>query len=372
LYLYFLRNLLGSFIRCDLKIMPNDVRSIHDFQIISMLGKGAMGDVWHAYRYDTSETYAIKSIKKTPFTDIERVAREREILASVNNPFVVRMFWAFQDDSHVYFVLEHAKGGDLLSVVHRFYSDGMSEAYARFYIVEILLALEYLHEMNVIVCDLKPANCLTTAAGHIVLTDFSHSKWLLGPDDSQRRVSSSFVKSDSGLGSGDCRDTADCAGTAEYMAPEILQGQDRTKMVDYWCLGIMMYELIYARLPWGSCENIDIADLFYSIITQPVWFPAFEDGETSSNDEEITGGAEVQIEQPGKRSRPVSAAATGLMGALLDKEPSNRLGAVVAQIKTHEGPLRPSINSSLLSFTTGYHGIVADNSQLVNSFDWLC
>ena len=205
-----------------------DVRSICDFQIISMLGKGAMADVWHAYRYGTSETYAIKAIEKTPSTDIERVAREREILALVNNPFVVRMFWAFQDDFRVYFVLEHAKGGDLLSVVHRFHSDGMSEVHARFYIAEILLALEYLHEMNVIVCDLKPANCLTTAAGHIVLADFSHSKRLLGPGDPQRRVKSSFAKCGSGVGVGNCSDTSDCEGTAEYMAPETLQDQDRT------------------------------------------------------------------------------------------------------------------------------------------------
>jgi serine/threonine protein kinase len=104
------------------------------------------------------------------------------------------MFWTFQDDFHVYFVLEHTKGGDLLSVVHRFHSDGMSEAHARFYIAEILLALEYLHEMNVVVCDLKPVNCLTTAAGHVVLTGFLHSKRLLSPGDPQRKVKSSLPK----------------------------------------------------------------------------------------------------------------------------------------------------------------------------------
>ena len=108
------------------------------------------------------------------------------------------------------------------------------------------------------------------------------------------------------------------------------------RIVDYWSLGIILYELIYSRLPWGSSESIDIVDLFYSIMTQPVWFPAFEDGEPRSSDgEEITGGVEVQVEEQKKISGPVSEAATGIIAALLEKQPSSRLGGVVAQVKAH-------------------------------------
>ena len=138
--------------------MADNVPSIRDFQLTNILGKGSMGDVWHAYKKDTDESYAVKTIAKAADTNIDLLVEEREILVSVNNPFVVRLHWAFQDDSHVYFVLEHAKGGDLHSVMHNFYPGGMAESHARFYVAETLLALEYLHGLGIVVRDLKPSN----------------------------------------------------------------------------------------------------------------------------------------------------------------------------------------------------------------------
>jgi serine/threonine protein kinase len=81
--------------------MADNVPSIRDFQLTNILGKGSMGDVWHAYRTDTDESYAVKTIAKAADTNIDLLVEEREILVSVNNPFVVRLHWAFQDDSHV-------------------------------------------------------------------------------------------------------------------------------------------------------------------------------------------------------------------------------------------------------------------------------
>jgi serine/threonine protein kinase len=270
-----------------------------------MLGKGTMSKVWHAYRKNTSEAYAIKAIEKTVATSFQRVAEERSILELVDNPFVIRMYWTFQDNSHVYFVLEHAEGGDLVSVMQNFHSSGMSEDHARFYIAEILLALEYLHGMGIVVRDMKPANCLTTRVGHIMLTDFSHSIQLLDTGTHSRSNNEP-----------NCGDQNECIGTPEYMAPETVQEHGLTKMVDYWSLGIMLYELIFAHLPWGSCggiEELDVTHLFYSIITQPVCFP---DGE-------------------GEGEGGVSVAAKAPITGLLNKDPSKRMGNGAADVKAH-------------------------------------
>jgi serine/threonine protein kinase len=291
--------------------MADSAPSIRDFQLTNILGKGSMGEVWQAHRKDTGEWYAIKTIAKTASTVVDRLIEEREILASVNNPFVIRLHWVFQDDSRVYFVLDHAKGGDLLSVMHNFHPGGMSESHARFYFAEILLALEYLHGMGIVVRDLKPSNCLTTETGHIMLTDFGHSERLPG------NIDRSNNEHDNGVGS------AQCVGTPEYMAPETLQDHPATKMGDYWSLGITLYELMFACMPWGSRADTGIEDLFFEILTQPVF----------SADEENDGiGAGARAQPP---TTQVSEAARHLITRLLEKDPSNRLGADVASVKAH-------------------------------------
>jgi protein-serine/threonine kinase len=285
-----------------------------------------MGDVWHAYKKDTNEAYAIKIVEKAAAaTNAERVVEEKEILASMDNPFVIRMHWAFQDDSCVYLVLEHAVGGDLDSVMRNFHLGGMSEDRTRFYIAEILLALEYLHEMGIIVRDLKPANCLTTASGHVKLADFGHSTRQSDTGQSSpRSICKSLDRINQEPASDTCSDGTGCVGTPEYMAPETLLDQSTTKLVDYWSLGIIMYELIFACSPWGDYEGSDCVDLFYSIITQPVCFPDEEVGDTSSDDGEV---------QPGRCSKRASAAATDLIVGLLEKDPANRPGGF--EVKAH-------------------------------------
>ena len=171
----------------------------------------------------------------------------------------------------MYLVLEHAVGGDLDSVMRNFHLGGMSEDHTRFYIAEILLALEYLHEMSIIVRDLKPANCLTTASGHVKLADFGHSTRQSDTGQSSpRSICKSLDRIKQEPASDTCSDGTGCVGTPEYMAPETLHDQATTKLVDYWSLGIIMYELIYACLPWGPCESSDCVDLFFNIITKPV------------------------------------------------------------------------------------------------------
>jgi microtubule-associated serine/threonine kinase len=180
------------------------VDSIYDFQLSELLGKGAMGIVWRARRKNTNERYAIKVIEKQSVEDIDSVIAEREILAEMNHPFVVQMYWAFQDEKRVYFVLEYANGGDLHSVIQNFYPDGMDEDRVRFYIVEILLAVEYLHSKDIVVRDLKPSNCLTTEAGHVKLTDFGHSLRLAKQKDNNSAEEEDF---------GDEDEDSNCVGT---------------------------------------------------------------------------------------------------------------------------------------------------------------
>jgi serine/threonine protein kinase len=205
--------------------------------------------------------------------------------------------------------------------MHNFYPGGMAESHARFYVAETLLALEYLHGLGIVVRDLKPSNCLTTETGHIMLADFGHSKRLSG-----NNIERSNNEQDDGAGS------AQCVGTPEYMAPETLQDQPTNKMGDYWSLGIILYELVFACLPWGSCADTgtgEVEALFFSMLTQPVGFPDEEEDGIGIG---IGIGAGVGAQPPTAR---VSEAARSLITGLLEKDPSNRLGADVAGIKAH-------------------------------------
>ena len=219
----------------------------------------------------------------------------------------------------------------MCSVMHQFHPHGMSEDHARFYIAEILLALEYLHTMDIHVRDVKPANCLTTAAGHILLADFGHSKWL---GDNNLQSGNEPTGGEPSHGD-DC-----CVGTQEYMAPETLHQQvEAGKMADYWSVGIILYELMHAHLPWGprGDTEAEVQDLFFRILTQPVSFPDDEDEYTSSDDE-LAGDVRLVLVQPRPSDRPrrgVSVAARAFVTGLLEKDPSARVGNDVAAVKAH-------------------------------------
>lgn len=202
-----------------------------DFVALKVLGEGAYGKVFLVKEKTTGRLFAQKQLKKASMIveekKIQQSKTERSILESVRHPYIVRLFYALQDSQKLYLILEYAQGGELFT--HLAMERMFSEDVASFYVAEILLALHHLHvNVGVIYRDLKPENCLLDAEGHLVLTDFGLSKVTA---EEQCRT---FL------------------GTPEYMAPEVLAGKEYDYSVDWWSLGIIIFELLTGNTPYRS------------------------------------------------------------------------------------------------------------------------
>jgi len=150
---------------------------------------------------------------------------EREILEKVDNPFIIKLHYAFQSPEKLYFVMDFVNGGEMFYLLRS--SDRFTEIRVKFYAAEILLALECLHNMNIVYRDLKPENLLLDAEGHIRLTDFGLSKIL-----KKRETCFSFC------------------GTPEYLAPEIITGEGYNQDIDFWAFGLIIYEMLSGINPF--------------------------------------------------------------------------------------------------------------------------
>lgn len=260
-----------------------------DFTPIRCLGDGAFGTVLLVRQNATGRLFAQKQLTKAFLKvhkkRIESTMSERTILELVNrHPFVVNLYYAFQDHEKLYLILEYASGGELFR--HLELEKFFSEEVAAFYIAEIVLALDYLHNtMGVIYRDLKPENCLLNAEGHLLLTDFGLSKVA--------------VQDPSTPGGSRCNSLG--VGTIEYMAPEIIKGSDEAdfgpgygKACDWWSLGAMACDLMTGKPPFGGGNWTKIQQ---NIIFQKLSLPYF-----------------------------LSPDAKDLLTRLLRKEPKKRLG----------------------------------------------
>lgn len=248
-----------------------------DFDPLRCLGKGAFGTVHLVKQQATGRLYAQKQFKKASLTVhkrlIEQTRTERTILESVNrHPFVVKLFYAFQDHEKLYLILEYAQGGELF---HHLAMERMfTEEVAAFYMAEMILALEHLHQtVRVIYRDLKPENCLLDSEGHLLLTDFGLSKVAIEEED--HRANSIL-------------------GTIEYMAPEVILGQGYDFTVDWWSLGAIGFDLLTGSPPFGGNNHAKIQQ---NILKQKLQLPYF-----------------------------LGPDAKDLLTRLLRKEPSKRLG----------------------------------------------
>ena len=212
-----------------------------DFEPLRCLGKGTYGTVLLVKQASTGKLYAQKQLRKATLTVrkklVEQTKTERNILESVNrHPYVVKLYYAFQDHEKLYLILEYAQGGELFE---RMRSEHMfPEETAAFYMAEMVLALEHLHkDVGVIYRDLKPENCLLDAEGHLLLTDFGLSKV---PADGEA-----------------CRSMT---GTVEYMAPEVIQEQQYGTAVDWWSLGILGVDLLTGSSPFHANNDMKIRE----------------------------------------------------------------------------------------------------------------
>ncbi|KAI6042647.1 kinase-like domain-containing protein [Pisolithus marmoratus] len=257
--------------------------TIDDFELITVIGKGSFGKVMQVRKRDTMRIYALKTIRKAHIVDRKEITHtlaERLVLARVNNPFIVPLKFSFQSEQKLYLVLAFVNGGELFHHLQR--EQRFNEERSRFYSAELLLALEHLHELDVVYRDLKPENILLDYTGHIALCDFGLCKLNMKDSDT----------------------TNTFCGTPEYLAPEILNGQGYNKVIDWWTLGVLLYEMLSGLPPFYD----EVTDKMYQkILTDPLVF-----------------GPDIGTE------------ARSILTSLLNRDPTKRLGVNGAEeIKKH-------------------------------------
>jgi serine/threonine protein kinase len=239
-------------VELDFQQMERKQWSPADFQILKLIGKGTYGQVYQVQKRDTRRVYAMKVVAKKMIVRQKEVARiigERNILVRAtisNSPFVVGLKFAFQTPRELYLVTDYMQGGELFWYLQK---DGrFTEERTKFYVAELVLALQHLHSHGIIYRDMKPENILVDANGHIALSDFSLSK-VNSKDD----TANSFC------------------GTTEYLAPEVLLDEaGSTKMVDFWSLGVLTFEMCCG---WSPFWAEDTQQMYKNIAFGKVRFP---------------------------------------------------------------------------------------------------
>ncbi|XP_037989512.1 ribosomal protein S6 kinase alpha-2 isoform X2 [Motacilla alba alba] len=257
------------------------------FELLKVLGQGSYGKVFLVRKVkgsDAGQLYAMKVLKKATLKVRDRVRSkmERDILAEVNHPFIVKLHYAFQTEGKLYLILDFLRGGDLFTRLSK--EVMFTEEDVKFYLAELALALDHLHGLGIIYRDLKPENILLDEEGHIKITDFGLSKEAIDHD----KRAYSFC------------------GTIEYMAPEVVNRRGHTQSADWWSFGVLMFEMLTGSLPFQGKDRKETMAL---ILKAKLGMPQF-----------------------------LSIEAQSLLRALFKRNPSNRLGAGfdgVEEIKRH-------------------------------------
>ena len=224
-----------------------------DFEFILPLGKGAFGKVVLVRKKDTGKEYAMKVVSKQAVLDHGRVKdlfSERSVLRRAKHPFVCKLDYAFQSEHKLFFVMEYLPGGDLLALLNSMEGQRFDEGTARFYAAEVWMALQYLHDNNIIYRDLKPENVLLDGAGHACLSDFGLSKDFVDCGD-QTDLASSFV------------------GSPYYIAPDVLRQRQYGREVDWWSFGVLLFKMVAGAVPFRAK---DIGTLFDTILGSALTF----------------------------------------------------------------------------------------------------
>ncbi|XP_071640657.1 serine/threonine-protein kinase N isoform X3 [Temnothorax longispinosus] len=250
--------------------------TLENFRLLSVLGRGHFGKVILSQYRNTGEYFAIKALKKGDIIardEVESLLSEKRIFEVANttrHPFLVNLFACFQTEAHVCFVMEYAAGGDLMMHIH---ADVFGEPRAVFYSACVVLGLQYLHENRIIYRDLKLDNLLLDTEGYVKIADFGLCK--------------------EGMGFGER--TGTFCGTPEFLAPEVLTDTTYTRAVDWWGLGVLIFEMLVGESPFPGDDEEEVFD---SIVNDEVRYPRF-----------------------------LSLEAIAIMRRLLRKNPDRRLGS---------------------------------------------
>lgn len=235
------------------------IKSVSDLRVIGTLGKGTFGHVQLVE--DTSgNTFALKSISKAHIVkhnQQEHIVSEKKVMEKLDHPFIVRLYQTMRDHNFLYLVLEPSLGGELFSALRERIK--FSEKMARFYAGGVLLAFEHMHELDVVYRDLKPENLLLDEHGYLKITDFGFAKKIKNR-------------------------TWTFCGTPDYLAPEIISSTGHGKGVDWWTLGILIFEMLAGYPPFYDDNSVN--KIYGKILVGTVPYPKFFSDEAKS----IVGG----------------------------------------------------------------------------------
>nr|AHZ63872.1 phototropin [Pilularia globulifera] len=286
------------------------------FKPIKPLGFGDTGSVHLVELKESGDLFAIKAMEKNIMLNrnkVHRACAEREILATLDHPFVPTLYASFQTKTHICLVTDFCPGGELFLLLERQPMKVFSEDTAKFYLAEIVVALEYLHCQGIIYRDLKPENVLLQKNGHVVLTDFDLSfitsckPKLISPPHPHGKRKKHKNLSPPVFVAEPVTTSNSFVGTEEYIAPEVITGAGHSSAVDWWAVGILLYEMLYGRTPFRGKNR---QKTFANVLHKDLIFPS---------------------------SIPASLAARQLINGLLHRDPSNRLGSEggANEIKQH-------------------------------------
>ncbi|KAK4102100.1 kinase-like protein [Parathielavia hyrcaniae] len=267
-----------------------------DFQILTQVGQGGYGQVFLAQKKDTKEVCALKVMSKKllfKLDEVRHVLTERDILTTAKSEWLVRLLYSFQDDKNIYLAMEYVPGGDFRTLLNN--TGVLSNRHARFYIAEMFCAVDALHQLGYIHRDLKPENFLVDSTGHVKLTDFGLAAGFLAPakiesmrirlekasetpvpfgKPMEQRTIAERREGYRTMREKDVNYAKSIVGSPDYMAPEVLRGEEYDFTVDYWSLGCMLFEALTGFPPFAGAtadETWRNLNHWRDVLKRPVW-----------------------------------------------------------------------------------------------------